>query len=250
MALSQWNLDDQMRATIGNENRWLELNLNQPTDGLQLRTSKSSEVPNITLFQIQIATVRSSTIDCYLRGNDIIATIEDQEKSVAEEYSSRRQIYWRCEDSSADALAVQVILSSQTSLLQSVPLLQSQSDIQASELLKLSDVENHSFTSLIKQQSGDDFQQLTAAPACFLVRNSQSELSYAEMIHPADFQSVEYSFFNDQCCLRYPIFGSQLEKGVILRSRVQGVFLPRDADEELAANFYKKFVASKIPLTA
>jgi hypothetical protein len=40
-----------------------------------------------------------------------------------------------------------------------------------------------------------------------------------------------------------------LEKGVILRARVRGVFVPRDRDETLVRAAWQAFVQSEPPLT-
>jgi hypothetical protein len=45
------------------------------------------------------------------------------------------------------------------------------------------------------------------------------------------------------------LFSQQLEKGVILRARVRGTWLPADRDESLAAASYRNFAALDPPLT-
>jgi hypothetical protein len=46
------------------------------------------------------------------------------------------------------------------------------------------------------------------------------------------------------------LFPERLEKGVIRRGRLAGIFVPRDGDEEAAAHFYRQWRASPPPLTA
>ena len=49
--------------------------------------------------------------------------------------------------------------------------------------------------------------------------------------------------------LSHRLFAERLEKGVILRSRIRGLFVPRDHDTELAQSEYRRFAASEPPLT-
>jgi hypothetical protein len=89
-------------------------------------------------------------------------------------------------------------------------------------------------------------------PRCVLCRLGDGELSYAEAIHPADFHDdlVLLGPLRDGAALRHRLFDRSLEKGVILRARVRGVFLPRENDVALAAACYAAFAASEPPLDA
>ena len=49
--------------------------------------------------------------------------------------------------------------------------------------------------------------------------------------------------------LTHRLFAERLEKGVILRSRIRGLFIPRSHTDELARHEYRRFAASKLPLT-
>jgi hypothetical protein len=77
-----------------------------------------------------------------------------------------------------------------------------------------------------------------------------------EMIHPAD--EAGGVFFvaglgvNQRPVagsIRHQLFASFLEKGVILRARLRGEFLPRERDADLAAEAYRQFLAAPPPLT-
>jgi hypothetical protein len=86
---------------------------------------------------------------------------------------------------------------------------------------------------------------------CLLFRLPGGELSYAEMVHAADFQHDELSWEDRPhgvLRIAHRLFRTSLEKGVILRARVRGVFLPRQNDAAIAAECYAAFVAADPPL--
>ena len=76
--------------------------------------------------------------------------------------------------------------------------------------------------------------------------------SYVQMAHPADLRRDETATEPGPVAatrLRHFLFPPQpLEKGVILRARVRGVFLPREADAKTAAACYDAMVAAEPPL--
>jgi hypothetical protein len=90
-----------------------------------------------------------------------------------------------------------------------------------------------------------------AGPGCLLFRFPGSEVSYAEMVHPLDFLQDRLECVTESprgVRLRHRLFGGRLEKGVILRARVCGVFLRREGDARIAAQSYTSFVAAEPPL--
>ena len=92
----------------------------------------------------------------------------------------------------------------------------------------------------------------TIGPGCFLFRRAGT-FSYAELVHPADFRQSTLAARESSSAdvrLAHRLFHRRLEKGVILRSRLRGVFLPREHDMELAAAEYRRFAASEPPPTA
>jgi hypothetical protein len=74
--------------------------------------------------------------------------------------------------------------------------------------------------------------------------------SYAEMVHPADFAGASLELRGEELLrFSHPLFAERLEKGVIRRVRLCGVFLPRDRDLEKASAIYRNFIAEPLPLT-
>jgi hypothetical protein len=71
------------------------------------------------------------------------------------------------------------------------------------------------------------------------------------MIHPADFtEATVHVGERQRLQLTTALFArEQLEKGVIRRARLCGMFMTRRHDCERAAEAYRRFVDSQLPLT-
>ncbi len=122
--------------------------------------------------------------------------------------------------------AVDLVVSMRTELLQSRPRLAVHSRLPAAEVFTLAD-------------------------GCWLFRFPGQQISYAEMVHPADFQGSELGFAAEKAPameVRHRLFVEHLEKGVILRARVRGALLPRHEDAALAASLYAAFASADPPL--
>ncbi len=86
-------------------------------------------------------------------------------------------------------------------------------------------------------------------PACSLARLARST-SYMELCHPADAIAASITAVGDGAMCTTPLFGLPLEKGVILRSRLRGLFVSRDLDERFAVTALAQYAAEPPPLTA
>jgi hypothetical protein len=80
------------------------------------------------------------------------------------------------------------------------------------------------------------------------------EFSYVEMIFPSDFccASVRWGDTQGQTAkavLHSELFPESLEKGVIRRARLRGLFVPRADDLVTASQLFAEFAASPPPLT-
>jgi hypothetical protein len=71
------------------------------------------------------------------------------------------------------------------------------------------------------------------------------------MVHPADFdRSTIDTLENRQVEMTTSFFAQErLEKGVIRRARVCGLFVPRSDDIAQTLDAYRQFAASQLPLT-
>ena len=90
-----------------------------------------------------------------------------------------------------------------------------------------------------------------SGPGCLLFHLPQDDHSYVEMVHPADFQHDELASGPGgglHVRASHRLFHDPLEKGVLLRGRVRGIFLPRCNDLAVAAQAYAEFAAEEPPL--
>ncbi len=96
-------------------------------------------------------------------------------------------------------------------------------------------------------------------------RIADSKLSYAQLLHPSDVLSqsqaeacqvasqtlVEVESLNNSQRHHSSsrLFFEPLEKGVIRRARVLGIFVPRENDLQAVAECGQRFMEQKLPLT-
>jgi hypothetical protein len=166
--------------------------------------------------------------DCYVRANDLVVTFaETPARNI------RPQLYWRAfayPDEASQCYGVDLIISTQTSQLYSDPTLTVESHMPAIG-------EQCSIAA-----AGD------AGPILF--RLNPPAWSFAQAVHPSDFETAHSSLDADgRAAVQHRLFAPGLEKGVIRRARVRGLFVPRVHDEALAAASYVEFVKQELPLT-
>ena len=184
-----------------------------------------------------------TSIEEYVRGGDLVATYADCPAPAL-----RSQIYWRASSHRTEGAiaAIELVISVQTSLLDSSPRLATRSLLCVDEAVCLS--------------SADAAKRIEEGKSsCYLYRLAETPFSYAEMVHPAQFQesaievpakpNAKHDAVPNRLELRHQLFSERLEKGVILRARVLGVFLDRQGDSEAAARHYQAFLAAEPPLT-
>jgi hypothetical protein len=187
-------------------------------------------------------------IEHYTRGGDLVATYSENGA-----WPFRAQLYWRTASHRGEraTAAVELVASVQTHLLDSRAALGTHSEVAAREVFRLCGAPRARFEPVVAREANR--LEPSAAPACFLFRLNES-LSYAEMVHPVDFQGATISLAaraprDLQVRLSHELFVSPLEKGVILRARVLALFLARDDDMRVAAEHYAIFSAAEPPLT-
>jgi hypothetical protein len=170
------------------------------------------------------ATGEAVLADFYQRGGDLIARYAQTTQRVFAIVA-----YWRAgclELNNASHPYVDLVVSVETSLLDSRPWLVATSKLSAA------------------------LDRWVSAPAGYEVaRLTHTALSYIEIRHPDDALTASLSTRGEQAELSTRLFGQPLEKGVILRSRLRGLFVPREGDETLARAALAQFAALPLPLT-
>ncbi len=181
--------------------------------------------------------------DAYVRGRDLVAVYE---QTPARPY--RATLYWQVlspESAPGAMLAIELMVSVQTSLLESQPTLDVCSELRTEELLA-PDPQGHfvAFDSAAAPESNE-------AARCVLARLPGTDGCYLEMLHPTAFADSRVEPHGAGANgLRHRLFcPADLEKGVILRARLRAIWLPRAGDSEAAAGYYRSFLASPTPLT-
>jgi hypothetical protein len=177
---------------------------------------------------------------------------------VAYEESSRSPVrvdaVWRAVAPAAAAnslAAVDLIVSVRTHLLDTHPNLAVESVVPASDVFRLSASQSAVCEPLGLADKGPIAIDPDRGAGCLLFRLPGDLVSYAEMVHPADFQHDELSrgVSGDRTLhIAHRLFRTSLEKGVILRARVRGIFVDRRDDARAAAACYAAFAAADPPL--
>jgi hypothetical protein len=175
-------------------------------------------------------------VECYQRGADLVATYaQTLERNV------RPQVYWRAVESEGLPArgGLEVILSAQTSLLDSQPQTIVESTLPASEVVCFGS------RSQVVKATKDTWQTDGNAPRAVLFRLPGGQASYLEMVHPSDFAGVMVQ----KSLVRWHLFPEHLEKGVIRRARVRGMLLAREGDEVAVPQLMQAFAQSALALS-
>jgi hypothetical protein len=243
---SPWELTN-FEATLSLGSLRGTTNALAPYSGLNIALNGVS----MRLFRVELPPGKEQgdhTPDCFVRGCDLVATyVQDDRRKV------RGQVYWRAITAGDQQWpAIELIVSVQTSLLDSDPTLAVRSTVPATEVLGVKSIERGGTNDITPRASDSRVVTVHGKPPSFwLFRLPAADLTYVEMIHPLDF--VHSSFRETapgEVEHATQLFRGRLEKGVILRSRLCGVFVPRSDDVNSAIACYNNFAASEPPLTA
>jgi hypothetical protein len=252
------------------EDRWAKLRLGklaaavdllEPARGLHELWVEERPWHAARLLEVNIGSVAAPQLDAYVRDTDLVATYDQTETRPF-----RTQAYWRARGDRAAAAppTLELVLSVQTSSWDSDPGLTVGSIVPGAECLRLVKPEEALYQRVslwTEYHDGGTFDSLASkevtvesfnGTGCFLIRPKKSDLSYVEMVHPADFGCSTVTTphgLEGHCQLRHRLFARRLEKGVILRARVRSAFLPRHNDSTAAAALYREFAAAEPPLT-
>lgn len=182
---------------------------------------------------VEVATLS----DQWIRGADVVAVYEPSDRRRL-----RSTVMWRAHEAAADVSAWEVVVSAQTSLLETDVAMAVWSEIAADDLLWSDAGPQPTWHPL-----GDG--GLPAAATAVLARRRGST-SVIVAVHPADARRIEVVRQGGRSRIGCWLFASAIEKGVLLRSRVLAAIGPGPADAAWAARLLHEFAASPPPLTA
>jgi len=223
-----WQLDGTT-ARLRTAQLTAEINLLQPNLGLGKMHYHKAAVPGSVLGVVsgndRTKLAPSDLKDTFARGNDLVATYAE---TKARPFSV--QVYWRATTGVNGEVVLDAILSLQTDLLESYPTLSVETNFtDAAEIPPVCAVGNDGT----------------------LVQPSGQAWSYAEATHPDDQGTLQIEQTQPaRVELKRELAGDFMEKGVIRRLRVRGVFLPRENDEALAKKLLASLATEEPPLTA
>jgi len=240
----------------GDESYWessrfaASVSLSHPHQGLSRIRVFDQLISEIRLFGFTFGNLApenaESVQDVYKRGNDLVVTyIQTPDRPV------RTQIYWRVLDG-IDELGVEMIISTQTSLLESNPSVTVTSRVPTSSLRRLVEPLTGLFDSVAMSPRDSQMSiDANSGTPLMLFRLQNCEWSYVQLIDPSDFLGACLSSDDEGSIveLRQQLFSERLEKGVIRRGRAWGLFVPRADDEKLATSVFNRLVAEAPPLT-
>ncbi len=248
-----------------------EVDLLNPAAGLKVTSAAGVSLAGVSLFKISLppaidntaersssGTLLAAAIESFVRGDDLVSIHGERP-----DYPFRAQIYWRFipslfrkdpDDALRRVPGLELILSIQTSLLDSDPAVEVTTELPARQAKQLG--RDLAVKSIELSSTGPiEFDPASAGCFQFAVTDGllgQSSLSYIEMVHPADFRRASLAQSGDnppRLRLTHRIFAERLEKGVILRSRLQAFFIPAELASLAAPVAYASFAASEPPLT-
>ena len=252
MHAAPWTLEDHI-ARLGAVDLSATLNVRRPWAGLTELQYRNRPLGKLRILQVvapfQPAT-DESRVEEYIRANDLVATYPQTDQR-----NVRAQLYWRhlsLPRQAPRAHGCDLIVSLQTSLLDSSPGLSTASELPVVETLRMRDKDGIQFTELCANTATPVTLDRDSGTSLVLCRLPTHEVSYAEMVHPSDFQSIRFRSVNGderRVEISFHASAGQLEKGVIRRIRIRGIFLPREGDQTLAAECYADLKSAPPPLT-
>jgi hypothetical protein len=211
------------------------IDLDQPRQGITLAGESVSLAS--TLLGLDLRSECRLT-DHWVRGDDVTAVYES-----ADARHLRTTAMWRLHPSDGATRAWELIASAQTSLLQSDSVLAVVSEIDA--------------TDILFGTSRDGAVRWHANPSpeatCVLLTHGRStgsdSASVLVVAHPGDAPRVTVRKYGDRVVVECWLFSTELEKGVLLRSRVLAAIGPAANATQWAADLTARFAASPPMLT-
>ena len=236
-----WRLEGRS-ANATREAIHATISRDDPRGGIQFAIAGQ---PRSHIAELAIAPLPPS--DVYARGADFIATYAD-----APTPQCQTQLDWRLREDLLDvaSLAVELILSVQTDLLDAKPTVHLLSRVGAESVQEIPlDV----LAPLLPENLLAVALLAAAHPA---VAFRLPVGTYVEILHPLDLRHADHSLRQEPTGgkewtrLERTLFTRPLEKGVILRARLLAAIVPTERAQDAIAACYERLATSDPPLTA
>lgn len=209
-----WNINGTLAtATVGEYQ--ITVDSSQPSRGVQWSSAIANRLQCCTLQFKPPRSAQGAPVlaDLYVRGSDLVATYDQLPGAEVQP-----QLYWRLmEQAELNAIGVQLLISMQTSLLQSEPRCTVESPLPGVRTAIWNwkekawwGTETGKDFDLVSQPSSRGFVTWFSAP--------KETNSYIEVIYPDDQVSQHVTLGHSEACF----FAEHLEKGVIRRGRIAG----------------------------
>jgi len=252
MQPNPWQFDGRT-ARLDHRGLCATIDLLRPAEGLSNVCFQDSTLQQTRVLRVVFPDCSgdngTALLDGYARGADLVATYAERA-----ECNVLPQVYWRAIGSQSDTTAagIELDISVQTPLLNADPRLMVASNLPTVDVRRLV----NSRTGQFERVGIPGDTMLRFAPndgaGLFLFRMPDSRVSFAQMVHPADFAGAELISRSDSAGVAqvaFRLFEEGLEKGIIRRARVRGYLLPSEHDERLAASSYHDLLAAAPSLT-
>jgi len=221
-----------------------------PWRGLHQISMAGNPMPGMSLLGVESDSDldRTPPSDLYVRGTDLIACYESVSQRPLHPH-----LYWRelGQPNPPGVMAgLELVVSVQTHLLDSDPKLSICSRMEANEVYELASTDPVHFNSVATESHDNNTD--SESKGLVLTRLEDGKTSYLQMVHPSDWQQANpppVSEAGKGVLLRSNLFLERLEKGVIRRARLRGLFLNRHNDLQTAVACYHEFANSVPPLT-
>jgi len=234
-----WHLDVEHQEALLQGELAARAHMHEPELGLDRIVWRSQQLP-ATLLSLKLCALqakRAPLSDFYVRGTDVVITYG----TPPSDKTLRPQIYWRSLDEDSGR-GIEFVLSIETDLLDSNP------EASVSSWLPGSAAHQHT-TSAGWQRITEAGQRIDTANSTPIVVIQNDDWLYAEMIYPSDFTQATIQRSNDGWQTSWNLFPEHLEKGVIRRARLRGMFFSADCDLSATLEALERFQNSPLPLT-
>ncbi len=241
-----WKLNDD-QAILESELLCALLDVHLPRAGLEKLVFRGQQLETMKPLQVTAhpPVNKETIIESFVRGDHLVATYAQLPERTVRPQLSYRHLPAGALAGTGNRAGVELVVALQTSLLDSNPTFSLVTEVESKEILGLAvdggwePVDTAGEREIASEQF----------PGAFVFRLSHCDVSYVEMVLPADFRGATL-FGGDSATFQYQLFSEfVLEKGVIRKGRVWAIWLPRDNDLATAAAIFTQLQSAAPPLT-